>query len=129
MSEALDLPIQLLREYGEALPTSITCSVLAQVATWKTWRYVRWSRTLVSNGESLTLYVLAECPRQESNLRTWLRRPMLYPLSYGGNVLQLLEFPVRANRVGPVWCTKSGESLGKPTSPTENYLAQCTSSR
>ncbi len=25
-----------------------------------------------------------ECPRQESNLRTWLRRPMLYPLSYGG---------------------------------------------
>ena len=24
------------------------------------------------------------CPRQESNLRTWLRRPMLYPLSYEG---------------------------------------------
>jgi hypothetical protein len=23
-------------------------------------------------------------PRQDSNLRTWLRRPMLYPLSYEG---------------------------------------------
>jgi hypothetical protein len=27
---------------------------------------------------------IVECPRQESNLRTWLRRPMLYPLSYEG---------------------------------------------
>src|SRR5690606_2673956 len=25
-------------------------------------------------------------PRQDSNLRTWLRRPVLYPLSYGGGV-------------------------------------------
>lgn len=24
------------------------------------------------------------CPRQESNLRPWFRRPMLYPLSYEG---------------------------------------------
>lgn len=24
------------------------------------------------------------CPRQDSNLRTRLRRPLLYPLSYGG---------------------------------------------
>ena len=31
----------------------------------------------------------AWCPRQESNLRTWLRRPMLYPLSYEGGVLSL----------------------------------------
>ncbi len=26
------------------------------------------------------------CPRQESNLRTRFRKPMLYPLSYGGMV-------------------------------------------
>ena len=26
------------------------------------------------------------CPRQDSNLRTWFRKPLLYPLSYGGNV-------------------------------------------
>src|SRR5207248_6563728 len=25
-----------------------------------------------------------ECPRQESNLGTWFRKPLLYPLSYGG---------------------------------------------
>jgi hypothetical protein len=24
------------------------------------------------------------CPRQESNLRTRFRKPLLYPLSYGG---------------------------------------------
>ena len=23
-------------------------------------------------------------PRQDSNLRTWFRKPLLYPLSYGG---------------------------------------------
>src|SRR2546423_2550670 len=27
----------------------------------------------------------AECPRQESNLRTRFRKPLLYPLSYGGS--------------------------------------------
>jgi CheY-like chemotaxis protein len=27
----------------------------------------------------------ARCPRQDSNLRTRLRRPLLYPLSYGGD--------------------------------------------
>jgi hypothetical protein len=26
------------------------------------------------------------CPRQESNLGTWFRKPLLYPLSYGGSV-------------------------------------------
>src|SRR4029078_9138786 len=26
----------------------------------------------------------SECPRQESNLRTRFRKPLLYPLSYGG---------------------------------------------
>jgi hypothetical protein len=28
--------------------------------------------------------VQRECPRQESNLRTRFRKPLLYPLSYGG---------------------------------------------
>jgi hypothetical protein len=27
---------------------------------------------------------ITECPRQDSNLRTRLRRPALYPLSYEG---------------------------------------------
>ena len=37
-----------------------------------------------SFGTSLAL--LKKCPRQDSNLRTRLRRPLLYPLSYGGAV-------------------------------------------
>jgi hypothetical protein len=28
---------------------------------------------------------LNRCPRQESNLRTRFRKPLLYPLSYGGS--------------------------------------------
>src|ERR1017187_488097 len=39
----------------------------------------------------------AWCPRQESNLRTWLRRPMLYPLSYEGSSVSLLELRERTN--------------------------------
>jgi hypothetical protein len=46
---------------------------------------------------------------------------MLYPLSYEGNVLQLLGFRVRAIRVGPVWRRNSAESLeSTPVSPTRN---------
>lgn len=30
--------------------------------------------------------IQTKCPRQDSNLRTRLRRPLLYPLSYGGVV-------------------------------------------
>ena len=36
--------------------------------------------TRISAGQEL----FPECPRQDSNLRTRLRRPLLYPLSYGG---------------------------------------------
>ena len=35
---------------------------------------------------AILLYLNAKSwyPRQESNLRTWFRKPLLYPLSYGG---------------------------------------------
>ncbi len=42
----------------------------------------RRSRTRVRHAESVVIAGL--CPRQDSNLRTRLRRPMLYPLSYEG---------------------------------------------
>jgi hypothetical protein len=29
-----------------------------------------------------------KCPQKDSNLRTWLRRPVLYPLSYGGSLTE-----------------------------------------
>ena len=35
----------------------------------------------------LWTFFARKCPRQESNLRTWLRRPMLYPLSYEDSAL------------------------------------------
>ena len=37
---------------------------------------------------------LVECPRQDSNLRTRLRRAVLYPLSYGGAARNITVPPV-----------------------------------
>src|SRR4030095_2432705 len=39
---------------------------------------------IVGSGSFLCLERSHQCPRQDSNLRTRLRRPLLYPLSYGG---------------------------------------------
>ncbi len=47
-------------------------------------RSVRRRRLRQSRVGFRLLPELTRCPRQESNLRTWLRRPMLYPLSYEG---------------------------------------------
>lgn len=47
------------------------------------YRHFAWSDPCF---RSLT----GECPRQDSNLRTRLRRPLLYPLSYGGFVGEVL---------------------------------------
>ena len=35
---------------------------------------------------------LTECPRQESNLCTRFRKPLLYPLSYGGRTWRLAGY-------------------------------------
>ena len=43
-------------------------------------------------------------PRQDSNLRSWLRRPLLYPLSYEGgvaNVPLFEEASITGRRYGP----------------------------
>src|SRR3954454_10816668 len=40
-------------------------------------RHPHWS-------EHDSCWLTGECPRQDSNLRTRLRRTLLYPLSYGG---------------------------------------------
>jgi hypothetical protein len=41
--------------------------------------------TDVSARQGLVSPLQTGCPRQDSNLRTRLRRPLLYPLSYGGS--------------------------------------------
>ena len=40
---------------------------------------------------------LRKCPRQESNLRTRFRKPLLYPLSYGGGAGVSVEPKKRAS--------------------------------
>jgi hypothetical protein len=42
-------------------------------------------RNDVSARQRLVSPLQTGCPRQDSNLRTRLRRPLLYPLSYGGS--------------------------------------------
>lgn len=60
------------------------------------FRHEQKALTSISAGQCLD----PECPRQDSNLRTRLRRPMLYPLSYGG-----------VSRC----CSATGETLPAPT--------------
>ena len=38
------------------------------------------------------------CPRQDSNLRFYLRRVALYPLSYGGLTALVEHWPARRER-------------------------------
>jgi hypothetical protein len=55
------------------------------------YRYRRPESLQTSVSASQTLcrvFRCLECPQKDSNLRTWLRRPVLYPLSYGGSVPQ-----------------------------------------
>jgi hypothetical protein len=46
------------------------------------------------------------CPRQDSNLRTRLRRPLLYPLSYGGG--DRTRIPASHLRLATVAITRTG---------------------
>ena len=43
---------------------------------------------------------MKRCPRQDSNLRTRLRRAVLYPLSYGGGNGR------KGTRIGPAVCDR-----------------------
>jgi hypothetical protein len=48
------------------------------------WRNGSTDGSTVSAGQKPFPEVIAKRPQQDSNLRTRLRRPLLYPLSYGG---------------------------------------------
>ena len=59
--------------------------------TWRTaarpggrWRNQEGSLNLISPGKRQLSQMISGRPQQDSNLRTRLRRPLLYPLSYGG---------------------------------------------
>ena len=50
------------------------------------------------------------CPRQDSNLRSRLRRAVLYPLSYGG--MPIIETPSQSLPHRPARALRSGAQLG-----------------
>jgi hypothetical protein len=45
---------------------------------------------VVGISDALFISVNVWYPRRDSNPRTWLRRPELYPLSYGGWILDIM---------------------------------------
>src|SRR5262245_17901098 len=49
------------------------------------WRSQHSGRIGISPGQGGFSQVIGGCPRQDSNLRSRLRRPLLSPLSYGGS--------------------------------------------
>jgi hypothetical protein len=70
-------------------------------------RYPRVSLTVTSRDREGTGRSLrSPCPRQDSNLRTTLRRRVLYPLSYGGSGDH--------SRIVPRFGLKSAPGRGKP---------------
>ena len=48
------------------------------------WRSGHTTARSVATSQGMFSEVLKERPRHDSNVRTRLRRPLLYPLSYGG---------------------------------------------
>ena len=67
-----------------------------------------WTEAMVTNDEPRGLGSIERlidvcwCPRRDSNPGTWLRRPMLYPLSYEGSDLSLLvRFAALGMAMGP----------------------------
>ena len=61
------------------------------------------------------------CPQKDSNLRTWLRRPVLYPLSYGGSAT---EKGYQYVAVG-VTCASWMSRRLRHESPEAGNLTQC----
>jgi hypothetical protein len=49
------------------------------------WRSQQYGAHRISPGQGSFSQVTGWRPQQDSNLRTRLRRPLLYPLSYGGS--------------------------------------------
>lgn len=60
----------------------------------------------------------AEYPRRDSNPRIWLRRPALYPLSYGGEMGKLYQLADGVARCREA-CGRPSETGDAPTSFTD----------
>jgi hypothetical protein len=76
------------------------------------------------------IYASKQCPRQDSNLRSRLRRPLLSPLSYGGSGLRKVTSPdrmpglqARRGTGTPVW-TSGGDVRPAIPDRTSAFLAR-----
>src|SRR5712692_12081417 len=82
------------RTAGCEAPLSVVShKCLLDRGTWWGWtgvrfEWVRFDCVFVARHLSPMSHDNTKRPRQDSNLRTRLRRPMLYPLSYEGEGLQ-----------------------------------------
>ena len=59
-----------------------------------------------------------EYPRRDSNPRIWLRRPALYPLSYGGSTGKLYQLDGGATRRHETCARPCKTGVAAPTSST-----------
>ena len=74
------------------------------------WRNDNSGDLIIAAGQEESSLVFRWRPQQDSNLRTRLRRPSLYPLSYGGWRRRQLSCPAKQ----PPAATDDWESLPAP---------------
>jgi hypothetical protein len=80
------------------------------------WRSMRWT---VLAGQEPYWLVTRWCPRQDSNLRSRLRRPLLSPLSYGGS---------RTGARLPAQRAPASRARGPDPRPDQDHLGQVVAS-
>ena len=86
------------------------------------WRNQYGHRFGASASQGRISLVVFECPRQDSNLRSRLRRPLLSPLSYGGSGLRKVTSPD-----GPVAQPASGMATGRTVASFRSVITERTS--
>jgi hypothetical protein len=75
--------------FGTCNPTTLPKKMVEQGAFWFAKLFDVENEGSLPEVDVLPESVEKKRSRQESNLRTRLRRPMLYPLSYGNNIMSI----------------------------------------
>ncbi len=86
---------------------------------------VKWERGIIPG-------ILHQYPHRDSNTGLWLRRPTLYPLSYGGyfNASQFCHTVASLSNAPPIWCTcrrPASPCLAPPVRPGQPVSHSCFS--
>jgi site-specific DNA recombinase len=95
----VQIPVRRARTRRATLKAEISAHLIEELT-----RVAQWGRPRPDIPELGGSHSSELCPRQDSNLRSRLRRAVLYPLSYGGSAThEEYQGPTRA--VGAVWGT------------------------